>query len=320
MISNTVEEMTRMKDNLNTSRNDPEFGDHHDDTDEKLSVIKCVVGLTNYDLSVMINGKPSDPIDKNSFEKCFIKSRIQDAFYKVGFIPFTRKCLSNPLVHHELDENLTESDSLRKLQDDYITTTIEAEKLGFNNVFIARLPKVKKHIMKINTKERVEELIQKNKAFSCSGLHLYMGTMVANSEDVLEAQKRVIQSRDQQKQKSVNKANDVAYQKKQNAIHSYKLLKYESYKMLLPDWKAISMWVLPMDGENRPSKYTTKVSIESRLNERNPPFESYFTKYINDNDNKVTFKAKRLRGNKYEPIYKGEITDSNSIEIETATV
>jgi len=86
--------------------------------------------------------------------------------------------------------------------------------LGFNNVFIARLPKVKKHIMKINTKERVEELIQKNKAFSCSGLHLYMGTMVANSEDVLEAQKRVIQSRDQQKQKSVNKANDVAYKKK----------------------------------------------------------------------------------------------------------
>ena len=62
--------------------------------------------------------------------------------------------------------------------------------------------------------------------------------------------------------------------------------------MLLPDWKAISMWVLPMDGENRPSKYTTKVSIESRLNECNPPFESYFTKYINDNDNKVTFKAK----------------------------
>ena len=56
--------------------------------------------------------------------------------------------------------------------------------------------------------------------------------MVANSEDVLEAQKRVVQSRDQQKQKSVNKANDVAYQKQQSAIHSYKLFKFESYKML----------------------------------------------------------------------------------------
>ena len=60
MNSKTVEEMTIMKNKLNTRRDDPEFGDHHDDTDEKLSVIKCVIGLTNHDLSVMINGKPSE--------------------------------------------------------------------------------------------------------------------------------------------------------------------------------------------------------------------------------------------------------------------
>ena len=35
MNSNTVEEMTTMNNNLNTSRDDPEFGDHHDDTDKK---------------------------------------------------------------------------------------------------------------------------------------------------------------------------------------------------------------------------------------------------------------------------------------------
>ena len=94
-----------------------------------------------------------------------------------------------------------------------LISTLDNPLLCFYYILTARLPKVKKRIMKINTKERVEELIEKNKAFSCSGLHLYMGTMVANSEDVLEAQKRVIQSRDQQKQKSVNKANDVAYKK-----------------------------------------------------------------------------------------------------------
>ena len=46
-------------------------------------------------------------------------------------------------------------------------------------------------------------------------------------------------------------------------------------------------------------KYTTKVSIENRLNECNPPWESYFVKYINEKNNKVTLKEKRLRGNKY---------------------
>ena len=55
--------------------------------------------------------------------------------------------------------------------------------------------------MEVNAKERVEELIQNNKAVSCLGLHLYTGTMVANSKDVLEVQKMVVQSRDQQKQK-----------------------------------------------------------------------------------------------------------------------
>ena len=49
--------------------------------------------------------------------------------------------------------------------------------------------KLKKHIVNVNTKERVEELIENNKAFSCSGLYLYMGSMVANSKDVLEVQK-----------------------------------------------------------------------------------------------------------------------------------
>ena len=38
-------------------------------------------------------------------------------------------------------------------------------------------------------------------------------TMVANSKDVLEVQKMVVQSRDQEKQKNVSKANDVAYKK-----------------------------------------------------------------------------------------------------------
>ena len=51
-----------MNHNLNTSKDDSDFCDYHDVTDEKLYVIKCIVGLTNHYFSVMINGKPSNPI------------------------------------------------------------------------------------------------------------------------------------------------------------------------------------------------------------------------------------------------------------------
>ena len=55
--------------------------------------------------------------------------------------------------------------------------------------------------------------------------------------------------------------NELPQLKKGNAIHSYKLLKYEYYKIKLPNWKHIAIWVLPFDGEKVPSKYNTLESI-----------------------------------------------------------
>ena len=63
-------------------------------------------------------------------------------------------------MRHELDGHSAKSGNLKKLQSDYITNTIDAGKLGFNNVFTVRLPKIKKHILKVNTKEQVKELIE----------------------------------------------------------------------------------------------------------------------------------------------------------------
>ena len=118
--------------------------------------------------------------------------------------------MNNPLVHHELDGKSNESDNLRHLQGDYITTTHETERLGFNDVCTARLPKAKKTIMKTTTKDKVDELILNNKTFSCSGLHIHVGTMIANSKEIIEAQKFVIKTRDSEKQNKTNTANELA--------------------------------------------------------------------------------------------------------------
>ena len=75
----------------------------------------------------------------------FHQNENQRFIYKVGFVPFTGECLNNPLVRHELDGISSKSSIMRKLQSDYITTTHEVEKLGFNIVFTARLPKIKKN-------------------------------------------------------------------------------------------------------------------------------------------------------------------------------
>ena len=72
-----------LNENLNNIRNDPEKGDHHGDTNDNLSKIKCVVGLNNYDLFVMINGKDTDTIENKNFDRFFIKTKIEDTIYKV---------------------------------------------------------------------------------------------------------------------------------------------------------------------------------------------------------------------------------------------
>ena len=90
----------------------------------------------------MINGNDTDTLENKFVDRYFTKTKIKDVFYKVGFLPFTRDCLNNPLARHELDGISSESPIMRKLQSNYITTTHEVEKLGFNNVFTARLPKI----------------------------------------------------------------------------------------------------------------------------------------------------------------------------------
>ena len=46
--------------------------------------------------------------------------------------------------------------------------------------------------------------------------------------------------------------------------------------MKLINWKTLAMWALPNDEGKRPSNFATKEIIENKLNEYNPPWETYF--------------------------------------------
>ena len=103
--------------------------------------------------------------------------------------------------------------------------------------------------MKIYTKDTVEELIENNKVFSCSGLHIIIRSMMVDIKDVIEAQKKVITMKEDQRLKTVNKVSVIDLDNQENPSHTYKLIKYDTYKIKVPNWKAILMWVLPMDGD-----------------------------------------------------------------------
>ena len=80
------------------------------------------------------------------------------------------------------------------------------------------------------------------------------------------------------------------------------------------------MWVLPFDGEKVPSKQNTLESIEKRLDKCKICWESHCERDITEIDNGVTFKAKRLRNNNFEPLYEGEFNTINVDEIKLAQV
>ena len=57
-------------------------------------------------------------------------------------------------------------------------------------MFYCKITKnLKRTKMKTTTKDRVEELIENSKAFSCSGMQIHVGTMLDNSKEVIDTQK-----------------------------------------------------------------------------------------------------------------------------------
>lgn len=80
--------------------------------------------------------------------------------------------------------------------------------------------------MKPSVKERVENPINKNKAFSFSWLFVCMGTIICNSRDMIVAQKEVMRRNEDHQRKTMEKADNTKYKRLQDAISSYILFRY----------------------------------------------------------------------------------------------
>ena len=138
-------------------------------------------------LSTIVNGLPADRIDMRPFDKVFTDEKILGSQAKIGFIPFTRNCLGNKKVRHELGQHVVDVD-LENLQEKYDGLVEKAELKGFNpGVFDGAIP-VAEHVQQVGEPERSLLTPGNERRFSASSLWNICSSRLSNSGVTLRAQ------------------------------------------------------------------------------------------------------------------------------------
>ena len=107
--------------------------------------------------------------------------------------------------------------------------------------------------------------MKQNRMFKCGGIWQCMDNMLANSDEVLEAGRRQVQKQKAEEQRKLVAAAARELDKLDKARNALSK-KQKGERVLLADWKAIIMFVLPAAKEkDPPSKYSTINAIKERL-------------------------------------------------------
>jgi hypothetical protein len=141
------------------------------------------------DLATVVNGKQDDEIGMKPFAKTFTKDKILASWSKMGFVPFTRNCIKNKKVRHELGQR-QKDDSLEELQALYEDLVKSAEVHGLNaGIFDVTIPVARRIERKYKEDAQVKQLVETKGGFSAGALWTVCGTRIGNASVVLRAQK-----------------------------------------------------------------------------------------------------------------------------------
>jgi hypothetical protein len=151
----------------------------------------AIVSLGFDDLAtIVLDGNDGDDVSMKPFSKCFTTKKVVRAWNKIGFIPFTRKCLYDKKVCHELGQDDANVE-LESLQASYTGLVSNAESNGASRgVFNASIERVRKLDRAIGEDDQARRLVAASKAaFSASLLWTICGSRVGNSRVTLRAQR-----------------------------------------------------------------------------------------------------------------------------------
>ena len=178
-------------------------------------MVLTVISLSNDDLPRMINGRPEDPIEKIPFNRTFKIERIQKSWENVGFLPFTRKCLTNNKVRSELGQT-NPDEKLENLVKEYERLKIDLAAEGHNSeCFDESIPTASKVAREETEEKMIQNLVDRGSTFSAYGLFMNTGNMMITSNSLLKASRKILLDREKDKvEKEI--ANVVEVQKKIN--------------------------------------------------------------------------------------------------------
>ena len=74
--------------------------------------------LTNEYLNYIVNGREGELLQDRSFDFTMNRGRMLNYNARVGFVPFTRACLKNKYVRHELGQREVNQD-LEDINNEY---------------------------------------------------------------------------------------------------------------------------------------------------------------------------------------------------------
>ena len=215
---------------------------------EAAAAASSILTLGFEDLATIVNGHADDDISRRPVDKNFTKEKIIQAWEKVGFVPFTRNCLSSKKVRHELGET-TANVALEDLQVQYDALVSAAERQGLNEgVFDAAIPVSRKLARVHDEDEQVKQLLEQKGAFSASALWNICGTRVGNARVALRAQKEQIAMNEakisKQSQSRLDRQAKVLHNA-QAALDKYNMRGGDNSALNEKEWGDIVRWVLP---------------------------------------------------------------------------
>ena len=108
---------------------------------------------------------------------------------KVGFVPFTRKCLTNHKVRSELGQTKPD-EKLENLVKEYERLKIDLAAEGYNSdCFDESIPTASNVAHEETDEKMIQNLVDRGSTFSASSLFMNTGKIMITSNSLLKASK-----------------------------------------------------------------------------------------------------------------------------------
>ena len=205
----------------------------------------AVLNLDFSDLPTIVNGTSGDKERDRPFNAHFTKEKILWSWRKVGFVPFTRSCLTNKRVRKELGQR-NKDKALEDLQFKYDVLVDSLESIGHNpGIFEATIP-MAVHVERAETETaQVEQLLKSGKAFSASGQWNFCDSRIGNAGVTLRAQKRQLQLNEAARIKAADKRSEAQQKALEKARAALVKYQFDAQSLTEKDWGDVVRWVLP---------------------------------------------------------------------------